>query len=77
VNSNLYQEPDDEAGAMKVPDFEMKGKTGVFPVPLIEQRGKDSWLSISRVLFHDRDRKTIYIMLSAIPKTQYKGAPLR
>jgi hypothetical protein len=39
VNSTLYQEPDDEAGAMKVSDFE-KGKTGVFPVPLIEQRGK-------------------------------------
>jgi hypothetical protein len=31
VNSTLYQEPDDEAGAMKVSDFEMKGKTGVFP----------------------------------------------
>jgi hypothetical protein len=40
VNSTLYQEPDDEAGAMKVSDFDMKGKTGVFPVPLIEQRGK-------------------------------------
>jgi hypothetical protein len=40
VNSTLYREPDDEAGAMKVSDFEMKGKTGVFPVLLIEQRGE-------------------------------------
>jgi hypothetical protein len=30
VNSTLYREPDAEAGAMKVPDFEMEGKTGVF-----------------------------------------------
>jgi hypothetical protein len=30
VNSTLYREPEAEAGAIKVPDFEMKGKTGVF-----------------------------------------------
>ncbi len=30
MNSTLYREPDTEARAMKVPDFEMKGKTGVF-----------------------------------------------